>query len=59
MDEETKIIADLCGSVGAMKVNTEMLKNEATNSGENPASLQNSNVVLANPPPNKRRKAAS
>jgi len=59
MDEETKIIADLCGSVGTMKVNIEILKNGATNSGANPAGLQNSDVVLTNPSPNKRRKAAS
>ena len=57
--EKKKIVADLCSSVSAMKTDIGMLKNEATNSGTNPAGSQNSEIVPGNPHPNKRRNTTS
>ena len=56
-----KMIANLCSSaVQAMKVEIESLKNGATDSGNNPAGSQNSDLVAGNnPPPSKRRKTVS
>ena len=54
------MIANLCSSVQAIKAEIEMLKNRATDNGNNPAGLQNSNLVPGNnPPPSKRRKNVS
>ena len=61
-EEMKKTIANLCSSaVQAMKVEIEMLKNGATDSGNNPAGSQNSDLVPSNnpPAPSKRRKTVS
>ena len=46
-------------SIRAMKVEIEILKNGDTNSGTNPAGLQDSESVPGNNPPNKRRRTVS
>ena len=62
MEEMKKTIcANFCSStVQAMKVEIEVLKNGATDSGNNLASSQNSDLVPGNnPPPSKRIKTVS
>ena len=59
MDEETKIIADLCSSVGTTKAEIATLNSGATNSGVNPAGSQDSDLVPGKNPPSKRRKTVS